>query len=247
MFSLELLQAINDWQRGGDRSQKERRGRTLKSLTSTLPPEFRQSRFSYRQISLYKGSLWKLADELHLPETISSWTESLEVARTFKGGVPPPGSQGIIFLLFPSHNSVIINLNRLYHDDRFLSAIESHSREIKGFHDGIGRYQNSQEEVVIEVSNIRLNDVHELGGYSSSESEIRQQYMNLHYGPHPSNAEFKAFERRFALANISLGPCWIDGKAKDKVLSNIAKQMPSLRAIKKLQEAVIDNSTFMTP
>lgn len=36
-FSLELLQAVSDWQRGGDAKQNIRRGQTLKDACASLP------------------------------------------------------------------------------------------------------------------------------------------------------------------------------------------------------------------
>src|SRR5260370_975565 len=98
MFTRDLIQAVSDWQRGGSPRQKAARGLKLKAEAATLPDQFRQCSSScFRQIALPKGSVWQLADTLELPETISSWTVSLDVARTFKNGVPPPGSQGVIF------------------------------------------------------------------------------------------------------------------------------------------------------
>ena len=55
----------------------------------------------FRQIALDKGSVWDLLAENKLDEKISSWTTDLQIAKTFKGGVPPQGQgwQGLIFVL----------------------------------------------------------------------------------------------------------------------------------------------------
>jgi hypothetical protein len=37
------------------------------------------------------GGVWSLIGEDSLPEKISSWTLDLEMAKAFKGGVPPEG------------------------------------------------------------------------------------------------------------------------------------------------------------
>ena len=80
-FSLELSQAINDWQRGGDRWQRSRRGLALKGLAGALGPQFRRCDLvCFRQIALDKSSLWKLGDSLHLKEEIAAWTLNVEVA-----------------------------------------------------------------------------------------------------------------------------------------------------------------------
>lgn len=231
-FSRELLQAINDWQRGGSPEQKAKRGQQLKANALALSKTFRQCRLCYRQIALPKDALWKLADNLELPETISAWTESLDVARIFKNGVPPVGYQGVIFLLFPPQESIIVNLNRLYLDEEFQEAIKEHSENIRGFHYGMGSYKNSQEEVVVEVNKIRLNDIHELGGYSSSREELTQ----IMYGPDVAPESLAKFDRLLSLTGLTLGPAWIRGDAKDRTIRNISAIMPRLRLIKKLQE-----------
>src|ERR1700677_2875515 len=49
-FTLQLLQAINDWQRGGDHKQKVKRGAKLKQFAAGLPEKFRTcSATCYRQ------------------------------------------------------------------------------------------------------------------------------------------------------------------------------------------------------
>lgn len=55
MFTLDLLQAINDWQRGGSAQQKKRRGERLKELSIKLSPKFRQTKLCcFRQLGLDK-------------------------------------------------------------------------------------------------------------------------------------------------------------------------------------------------
>ena len=101
-FSLELLQAINDWQSGGDHKQKVRRGAALKAVARDLPAEFRTPpSVCYRQEAHEKDRVWKLLAENKLPETIASWTSSFDVARDFKGGVPPEPLKGVIFRFAP--------------------------------------------------------------------------------------------------------------------------------------------------
>jgi hypothetical protein len=132
LFSRDLIQAISDWQRGGSSKQKAK-GERLKQEAASLPDEFRQCPLCcFRQISLEKGALWKLADQLELPESISAWTLTLDVAQSFKGGVPPQGWQGAIFAVHPPAGSVV----------------ETNKRQVSGYQDGIGRYGNSQREVV---------------------------------------------------------------------------------------------------
>lgn len=98
---LRLLRAVSDWQRGGDPRQSRRRGLALKEACAALPEIYRASYLaSFRQVSLEKGSVWDLIGEDCLTEKVSSWTFDIEVAKAFKGGVPPhsTGIPGCHFL-----------------------------------------------------------------------------------------------------------------------------------------------------
>src|SRR5207248_10717439 len=120
MFDLEFLQALNDWQLGGSPVQKRRRGLRLKETAMPLDPIFKTvSLCCFRQVALDESSVWKLGDTLHLSETISSWTVSPEVAMEFKGDVPPPGWQGVIFAVVPRPEDVLVNLVSLYSGEAF--------------------------------------------------------------------------------------------------------------------------------
>jgi hypothetical protein len=88
-FTLELLQAISDWQQGGNGREKHYRGRALKARAAGLDQRFRQTGLvCFRKVSLKKRPLWQLLADNKLPETISAWTATTDVAKTFKHGVP---------------------------------------------------------------------------------------------------------------------------------------------------------------
>jgi len=56
MFTRELIQAVNDWQRGGSPKQKAARALRLKKEAAALPGQFRQCALCcFRQITLEKG------------------------------------------------------------------------------------------------------------------------------------------------------------------------------------------------
>lgn len=86
LFTRDLIQAVNDWQRGGDHDQKVRRGQRLKECVATVPAQFRAcSEVCFRQEAHEKGRIWPLlADRV---------CRKLDVAKAFKGGVPPSGLQ----------------------------------------------------------------------------------------------------------------------------------------------------------
>jgi hypothetical protein len=154
-FTRELVQAVSDWQRGGSHEQKVKRGERLKAVAATLPETFRICTEScFRQEAHEKDRVWRLLADNHLPETIASWTTDIDVAKAFKGGVPPPGLHGVIFKITPPKNSVVLNLTALNADSAFQAAVETHKANIAGYHDGLGRWQDSQREVVLELGNL---------------------------------------------------------------------------------------------
>ena len=214
-FSLGLVQAISDWQRGGDAKAKRRRANRLRHVANELHSQFKQTSLTcFRQIALDKRAIWELHDKLYLSETISSWTLDIEVAKEFKGGVPPAGYQGIILDIVPTGGSVIVNLSALFRDAAFQAACKRLRSQVVGFADGLGRYGGSQQEVVFDVPFVPMNSVYALGGYSSSREILAQ----LLFGHRPSEDEIKQFDALLEKSGRELGPNWVSGEAKDRVL-----------------------------
>lgn len=206
MFTRDLLQAINDWQRGGDANQKKRRGEALKKAAKSLPLVFRQvSGTCYRQIAFDNKSVWQLGTEYQVQETLSAWSESLEAAKDFKGGVPPIGYQGIIFKIKPGTGTVILNLSVLFRDTEFNKAVEENKTNIISYDKGIGRYGASQAEVVIETEFLPLDSLHAWGGYSSSESNLAEMY----FGRAASDDELDWLRSLMKQDGLSCGPRWL--------------------------------------
>lgn len=181
-----------------------------------LPARFRRADTPcFRQIALDKSFLWRLAIETELPEAISSWTTSFEVAKQFKGGVPPEGDwQGTIWAVSPRPEQVIANLEALFSDDQFCEACEKAREQIAHYHAGIGRYRGSQHEVVLEIERLPLANVHAMGGYSSN----RETMATWLFGPEPSESALEKLDELLARAGRQLGPAWVTGAAKDRVL-----------------------------
>ncbi|MFA5952008.1 MAG: hypothetical protein WC807_17175 [Hyphomicrobium sp.] len=187
VFDLPLLQAINDWQCGGDHKQKVRRGAALKALCLTLPPEYRRPPdLCYRQESHTERRIWQLIAENMLPETIAAWSTSLDVVEAFKGGVPPPDQRGIIFALSPEPHEVVVNLATLYADPRFLAAIAAHQSSIRRFHSGIGTYGNTQLEIVLDLGTLDRASILSYGGYAGSLEQLIAEFEIQHgFAPPP--------------------------------------------------------------
>ena len=94
-FSLEFIQAVNDWQIGRNR----KRGLRLKEFSSTLDERFRQvDGYGFRRIALSKFHVAEMGENQRLPETIASWTFDLvreEAARDQELGSRHPALVGL--------------------------------------------------------------------------------------------------------------------------------------------------------
>ena len=55
----------------------------------------------------------------------------------------------------PPKDSVGLNLTALHADPAFQAAVETHKASIDGYHDGLGRWGDSQREVALELGNPR--------------------------------------------------------------------------------------------
>lgn len=72
---LLYLQAVSDWQHGGDAKQNLRRGLTLKAICAFLPEQYRTSPLdTFRLVGLEKGSVWDLIGKDRLAEKVTSST-----------------------------------------------------------------------------------------------------------------------------------------------------------------------------
>ncbi|MBY5336083.1 hypothetical protein HFO99_19445 [Rhizobium leguminosarum] len=109
-----------------------------------------------------------------LPETIASWTTSLEVAKAFKGGVAwGDQDRSIMLAMKPPAGSVVANLERLYDEPEFQKAVALYGQEIEYFYNGAGKYGNTQKEVVLELGSLSSASICSYGGYSSPVDGLR--------------------------------------------------------------------------
>jgi hypothetical protein len=229
-FTIEILQAINDWQRGGDHKQKLRRGGKLKQLADTLPKKFQScSDTCYRQEAHEKDRIWKILADQSLPETIAAWTTDLSISQSFKNGVPPNGLQGVIFSLMPPPESVVINLVEVYRDPDFMNAISQHKSQITGFGNGIGRYGKTQHEVVLELRELGPETIHCYGGYASDRETLAERCL----GHKPNAEELKAFNEICHQANTpESGAWWLSQDGTRNVLDRMGPKIERLRQVK---------------
>ncbi|WP_283178142.1 hypothetical protein [Gemmobacter sp. 24YEA27] len=233
-FTLDVLQAINDWQRGGDHKQKVRRGEKLKEASQNLDAKFRNcSRTCYRQEAHEKDRVWQLLADDALPETIAAWTTDLATAKSFKGGVPPVGLQGIVFKFNPPASKVVLNLEEVYKDPDFTQAVAELKADIVAFGDGIGRYGDEQCEVVLEMGSLDQAHIYCYGGFASGRPVLAQDY----FGRVPTEDDLKEFDALCLKAGISpVGDWWLTPEGTSNVISRIQPRLDQLRMIKAAQQ-----------
>lgn len=238
-FPLSLLQAISDWQRGGDAKQNVRRGQALKDAAASLPEKYRRCGLCcFRQVALSKGGVWNLIGEDRLGEKISSWTVDIEVAKAFKGGVPPEGQgyRGVILNVYPSADNVIVNLRELYKEAEFVAALERHKGAITGYHDGAGRFGNDQNEVVLEVAAVTQQYIYSMGGHSSPFEELVAEAGRLIHGRPTTPEERDALMLKSEQLRAEAGPHWLNPEETQRVVAKLKPHAARLGEIKKQQE-----------
>jgi hypothetical protein len=217
MYTLELVKAINDWQFSGTGKIKSKIAKRIQEHSIDLPSKFKTfSSQCYRRVDLVGKHSLEIGTKLSLPETFSSWSFDKSVAKEFDGGVPPKGYQGVIFELTPEDNNheVIINLNELFKDQMFIQACNENKDKIKNYDKGIGFYGNDEKELILNVSELKINQIWAYGGYSSTKDEIAEKF----FGHKPTKNEIVYFNRLVKQRNISFGASWITGDAKNRTI-----------------------------
>lgn len=208
MFTKQLIQAISNWQRGGSQKQKKKRAATLQAEAAKLPEQYRTTRLCcFRQIALDGGHLMHMGTHYALDESIAAWTKSESVAREFKGGVPPKGQgyQGVIIAMAPPPGSVVIDLASLFADEGFVAAIRKFEAEIDGYSEGMGKYWDSQQEVILDVPTIPLRSLYAWGGYSSDEDTLARIFFDYV----PTECEMQWFRSLMQAGQIRPGAYWL--------------------------------------
>jgi hypothetical protein len=206
IFSTSLIQALSDWQRG-EGASKAALALALKDEALKLPTDFRATTGTfYRRIDIDPANLMVIGTKFKLPETISSWTKDYSVAKHFKE-LPKTGYRGSIFSLVPT-KGVILDIDRLFSTKAFRTRLFQIQGQIIGLKEGIHRYANSEKEVLIECSDISADSLYALGGYTKD----KDYYLNLQYGPNPTDQQRHQFEQAMLKGNQRIGPYWLNDK-----------------------------------
>lgn len=164
LFTPQLIKAIDNWQAGS--SGKARKARRLRefsrhlpvSYRSPVPIVFRQMRGNFRHtIGIAAG---------FIPDAISSWTSSLQVAQTLGEDHVDPSKVMLIFTRRPSHHEIILNLNDIYSDPDFMDTVDVVERHLgKRFDKGIRCWSNTQHELVLRETDIANDQIEFIGAF----------------------------------------------------------------------------------
>jgi hypothetical protein len=208
-FPAALLHAVDRWQKGGDRVAKARRGERLKREVLALnDPVIREcKRVVYRRLAVPQSDIWKFVTTGLLPETISAWTVDHDVAKGIKGGIPEEWKAGKRWFGFilqhePRPDEVILNLETLWVDMEYQQSLSSAG--LTRYAEGIRRYENSQREVVLELSRFSLREIWSWGGYSSSVEDLAK----LINGAPATKEQIERLRAVFDEHSIPIGARW---------------------------------------
>jgi hypothetical protein len=76
---------------------------------------------------------------------------------------------------------------------------------VNRFNDGIGRWKNSQKEVVIEITDLPLGSLYAYGGYSSNEEKLAAKL----FGRTPNSGEMQTFRELMKASGLKSGAYWL--------------------------------------
>jgi hypothetical protein len=130
-------------------------------------------------------------------------------------------------MLTPKPEQVVLNLMTLYLDPDFQTAISARKDQIQGYHDGIGRYGNTQAEVVLHVDTVGPDEICTMGGYSSNRAVLSRLLL----GHEPNAAEQIWIDKNIAQSGIEPGgPWWLSTEGWLNVYARIKPKINELRS-----------------
>lgn len=214
-FTVELLQTINDWQAGaidkkinGNYHPTKKRdiGNKLKNYVENIPAKFRTyNGVCYRKF--HSSDNLKLGLEEIINEKYSSWTSNYKIAKSdnFLQKEYNTKHIGIIYKkkVTVSDNCVLLNLEALYTDIDFCNACDTYKEHIEDFDEGIGKYGDSQHEIILIDTNFSIDDIVAYRGKGNNSEKFIQNYF-----PNISKEE-KQYLKNYPNINKKK---WIDGE-----------------------------------
>jgi hypothetical protein len=163
LFPDGLIRAIDKWQAGS--RDKARKARRVHDWSCDLPPLYREAPDRvFRQVRVNAQLGIGMAMGA-IPEVVSSWTTSMEVAQRFREADQDRAKVMMIFARRPTPNDVILNLNAIYADANFMETVAATSARLRCRFAGVERWKGTQHEVVLKETTIDNDEIISLGAF----------------------------------------------------------------------------------
>ena len=184
-YPESFFRALNDWLKGSRKKKKKARV-LIEQLKEHCDGTFCYSAHRcFRKINLINADQFDLFREGQLSEQISSWTTDLNVAKSFKVGVPNDEAfLGVIVGMKPTPDRIVLNIADLVQSNRFRQSLAEFLP--LEFTTGILEFGYSQSEVILDVDSFTLGeDIESFGGHVGTMEQLRQE-ATLQLGYEPS-------------------------------------------------------------
>ena len=223
-FSDKLLSAIGRWQRGWREDQPRRLeiGEELITVCSDLDLKFRTINSPcYRKRFIHSRDLIPFITR-NLIEGPASWTLDPKFAENFKGIERPDALMGTIFIKSPAPDEVIVNLDALWRDSNFQSAVDRYSAQGGSNFEALLHFKGTQREIVLQ-SHLLPEEIYAMSGRSSDFETLCEQA-----GINDENIRDKVW-KDLVEDNIFPGdPKWINQAGALRVMNNVATRFSKL-------------------
>ncbi|WP_375209329.1 hypothetical protein [Hyphomonas jannaschiana] len=223
-FTDDLLRSVGCWQNGWKENQELRLeiGAELELHSSGLDDEFRTVNDTcYRKRFIHEGELipFVIGDLIEGP---ASWTLDPKFAEEFKGIERPDAHMGAIFARKPHPEEVIVNIDALWANADFRTAIETYAGKNGPYADALVNFGNKQREVVLQ-SSILPGDIFALSGRSDSFDVLCEQAGIL------DESKKDAVWKALVDSGTFVGePKWIDQAGALRVIGNVQDKFAAL-------------------
>ena len=250
-YTLDFIQTVNDWQAYGMRERKNEIAQKLRSfsiddhLKKCDKPCYRITDFRnhVKERSIFDAFL-----NQRILFGVTSWTTDYKVAQNFyKEGIPLYPYEGINYIIkITNCSNIILNIESLYSDTAFIKACEKHKKNIKEYSKGIGRFGNTQKEVILDIESVSVDNIYAFWGTSSTKEDFYKKYINDFVKIiNLSNGKI-TYKFIDDFLNQNIGPHWDDDEQNVKcIISTLKKEVDFYNRLKQCGLLSFDNC-FLT-
>ena len=250
-YTLDFIQTVNDWQAYGMRERKNEIAQKLRSfsiddhLKKCDKPCYRITDFRnhVKERSIFDAFL-----NQRILFGVTSWTTDYKVAQNFyKEGIPLYPYEGINYIIkITNCSNIILNIESLYSDTAFIKACEKHKKNIKEYSKGIGRFGNTQKEVILDIESVSVDNIYAFWGTSSSKEKFYEKYISDLTQVVKISGGKITWEYIDKFLEEHIGPYWDDDKKNvNRIISNLKKEADVFNKLKKNSLLSFDNSCLI--